>query len=138
MRSHDGRVDHQILVLLVADQLGEDTLPDPGPRPAHEPRMHALVLAIALRQIVPPGSRSQHPQNSIDELPVIRRRSANVLHPTRKRVFDPLPLHLAQLIPTRHISTASATAKLEKSICGYCLARNKMGAPHLAFEMWVV
>src|SRR6202035_5188792 len=79
----------------------------PARAPAHEPRMHALVLAIALRKIVPAGSRPQYPQNTVDELAVVGRGPPHMLHPTRKRILDPFPLRLAQLIPTRHIPTAT-------------------------------
>ena len=72
---------------------------------------------------MPACPRTKHPQNSVDELAIIRRRTANVFHSTRKRVLDPLPLPLAQLISARHATSATNQTPAAKSICGYRLAR---------------
>jgi hypothetical protein len=55
-------------------QVCKDALPYSGPRPAHEPRMHTLVLAVTLGKIMPACSGTQHPQHTIDELTIIRCR----------------------------------------------------------------
>jgi hypothetical protein len=44
---------------------------------------------------MPAGARTQNPQNSVDELAVVGRCAANMLHSTWKRVLDPLPLTFA-------------------------------------------
>ena len=72
---------------------------------------------------MPACPRTKHPQNSVDELAIIRRRTANVFHSTRKRVLDPLPLPLAQLISARHATSATNQTPAAKSICGYRLER---------------
>ncbi len=119
--AHDGRVDHQVLILFVRHKVGENALPDTRSRPAHEPRMHALVLAVTLRKIMPTGPRTKHPRYSVDELAIVRCSTANMLHSARKRVLDPLPLPFAQLISTRHATSATNQTPAAKSICGYRL-----------------
>ncbi len=47
---------------------------------------------------MPAGSGTKHPQNPVHELAVVGCSTANMLHSTRKRVLDPLPLTFAQLI----------------------------------------
>ena len=121
--SHDGRVDHQILVFLVSGQIVEDALPHPAARPAHEPRVHAFVFAVTFGKVRPTRTGAKHPQHTVDELTVVRRRSAHMLHSPRKPVLDPHPLRIAQLVSARHTTSATKQHELAKSICGYALAQ---------------
>ena len=117
----DVRVQHQEEVLLVPDEAGENPLPHPGTDPAHEARMD-VVLATALRQVVPARARTQYPQHRADEKPVVRRRPPHMLQTARKRVLDPLPLRRTPLIPTRcpHPSQSKRHDRA-KTIWGYRL-----------------
>jgi hypothetical protein len=61
---HDRRVQHQVRVLRVRNQIVEDPIPYANPRPPCKTLVHALVLAIALWQVFPAHARTHHPQHS--------------------------------------------------------------------------
>ena len=111
----------QVLVLLIAYQLVEDPLPHARMGPAHKTLMHALVFAVAFRQVAPPRSAAQNPQHPIDEVAVISRGAAHMLLAPGKEIPDPLPLRFVQLVSARHTSTSAANHLAAKCICRYGL-----------------
>src|SRR5208282_5755194 len=105
---HNGRVDHQILVLAVSHQLLENPLPDAAARPANEALVHAFVLAIMLGKIVPACSGTQDPKHSVHKQTVVGSGAAYMLFAARKKARNPFPLQITQLIAVRHPSTSAA------------------------------
>src|SRR5215470_740005 len=57
MDTNQSVIEHQVFVVAIPGQFGEDLLPHTGSGPAGETRVNALPLAIALRQVLPVGSR---------------------------------------------------------------------------------
>ena len=99
---HDGGIDHQIPVLPVSHQIGEDFVPHRRRRPPAEPFMHALVLAITFGEILPPHPRTQHPQNTIDELSVPNTFNRLTVQPQKRtgnRGYPLLPPNLGAQFP---------------------------------------
>ena len=68
----DSGIEHQVLILPVLDQVVKDALPH-GTRPAHEPHVHALVLAVALRKI---------PERNTQSTPLTNWRLSTAVRPT--------------------------------------------------------
>lgn len=69
--SHDEAVDEQIFATPVLDPYRKDLLPYHGGGPALEAFVYALLLAVALGQITPACIGAQHPQQGVDEKPVV-------------------------------------------------------------------
>src|SRR3954452_7774641 len=99
-----GGIKHQILVVRIARQALKDPLPDPLLGPAREALMHALPLAVALRKVAPACPRAQHPQDRVDEQPVVLAGPAGIAGLARQNALDPTPLHLCQLVALDHRS----------------------------------
>src|ERR1700689_3414824 len=59
--AHQGAVEHQILVLAIRCERLEDPFPNARFGPAREALVERLPLAVALGQVVPMGTRPQHP-----------------------------------------------------------------------------
>jgi len=122
MRPHDGRIDHQILVLAVAHDLVKHLLPDAAISPPNEAFMYAFILSVALRKVAPSRSGPKHPQHSVDEHTVVSGGPSNALQPSRKQILDLLPLHIAQLVPANpHTYRKAKPTRLAKCICRYAL-----------------
>lgn len=71
MGSHDGRVDHEVLVVGVVCEDLEYLFPDSRLRPASETLVDALPVAVAFGHMAPVRSATQNPQHSIDERAII-------------------------------------------------------------------
>src|SRR5690606_4783415 len=78
MRSHEARVETDIVVGGVVDEVGEDAFPHAGLGPPREALVDGLPSAIALRQVVPVRARPQHPQHAIDESEIVSSRAARI------------------------------------------------------------
>ncbi len=118
MSPYDGRIDHEVLVLAIAQQLVKDLLPNPVRRPTAEALVQALVLSVALRKIVSVGTGTQNPQNSVHEKTIVSCSAANAFNPPRKNILNPFPLHIAQLVTTDpHKTRTTNPAQTAKSIC---------------------
>jgi len=72
------------------------------PKPLSKPITFVcrLVLAVALRHILPAHARTQNPKHAMHEPPVIFCRPANRSYPSRQQWFDAPPLNRRQLIAT--------------------------------------
>ena len=66
-----GRIQHEVIVLRVLKQCGEDFLPHASPRPARKAFVDAFPFPVALRQIAPPCATAQDPPPRVDKEPVI-------------------------------------------------------------------
>ncbi len=98
MRSYNRRVQHQVRVLLISHQIVEQPVSNTRLGPPNKMFMHALVLAIALRQVRPAHPGANHQKNSVHKPPVVIRWTTNRTQPTRKQPLYPTPLRLSQLI----------------------------------------
>src|SRR5579864_8583445 len=76
MDAHRSAVDHlHIAVVGLADG-GHDAVPNPGFAPAHEAVVAGRGRAEFLRQGSPRRTRSQHPEDSVQNPPIINPRHA--------------------------------------------------------------
>jgi hypothetical protein len=64
--------------------------------PAIVAPLHRVVVAKLLRQVTPAPTRTRHPQQGIEEPPVIGARPALALAPARHKILDSLPLVIPQ------------------------------------------
>jgi hypothetical protein len=120
--THDRRIYHQMQVLAISHQVAEHLVPHPACRPATEPLVHALVLAITVGKIMLVSARAKYSQHTVDENTVVRRRPTYALHSTRQQSLDPTPLRIAQLITTHaHQNRTSNQRSPAKSVCRYPL-----------------
>jgi hypothetical protein len=97
MGAHQSAVEHQILVLAIC----REHLEDPFPDPACEALVQRLPLAVALGQIVPMGTRPQHPQTPVQQ-PVVASRAARVALLAWQKLAYPCPLRIRQLVSLDH------------------------------------
>jgi hypothetical protein len=117
--SHDGRGDHQICVLPICHKIAEDLLPYSTGRPAAEPLVHALVLAVTLRKIVPMRSGTQHPKHTVEENTVVPSPSG-------------LPSPRAQATAPRSAATAHRSTHIDQHPWKY---NNKSIAPRKVYML---
>src|SRR5215475_13374303 len=89
MSSHDGTVDHRVLVIAIGGQVLKDVLPDAGFGPAAKPPVRILPVAEALRQVAPWYSRTVPVQHRLDKATIILGGRADVARLTGKQVLDP-------------------------------------------------
>lgn len=82
------------------------TAPEPGFPPAHEAVVTGGAWAIALRQVSPRRTRSQHPEDAVQHTAVIDAWDASRL--VGQQRFDHTPFEVGQII--------SAHAELESEI----------------------
>jgi len=64
---------------IVGHRLGKrhgDRFPDAGLAPSSEALVDRHPLAVLLRHVAPRRTRSDAPQNAVDDLPVVERRPA--------------------------------------------------------------
>src|SRR5215204_6050275 len=113
MSSHNGRVDHEVVVVRVFGENLEDHLPHARSGPSGEALVVAFPVAVSFGHVAPIGTAAQHPQHTVDESPVIRGRLAPVSHLAREKVFDLVPLRLYEFVslwhdPTRSVAYAPA------------------------------
>jgi hypothetical protein len=118
MGTHDGAVDHRVLVVGFPGQVLEHFLPHPALRPAAPAPMHILPVPEALRQIAPGNPSTIPVQHRLDKQPVIGGGAAHMPHTTRQKVFDPLPLVVTQSISSCHrFIFSTETRHLPPAVC---------------------
>lgn len=66
--------------------------------PAIVAALHRLMVAEAFGQIAPAAARAGHPQQRVDEAPVVAARPALAGSAARHKILQPLPLIVAQRI----------------------------------------
>ena len=88
MSANDRAVDHKVLIVAIGRQRLEDTFPHIGMAPATEVLMHSLPLAIAFRQVTPMCTRTQDPEATVDEHPVVSAGPTGTASPARKQRRD--------------------------------------------------
>ena len=100
MGSDNGALDHRIFVVGIGGQAFEHALPNPVFGPAAEPPMGILPAAGALGQVAPPNSRAIPIEDRFDKAPIVLGGCADISQLPWEQVLDPLPLIVAQSIPS--------------------------------------
>ena len=83
-------------------QFGKHPVPDTRLAPALEAAVDRGPLAIPFRQVSPRCSGPQHPDDPVEEFPMILRRSSTARLDFREQRFDPLPLFSRQVASVAH------------------------------------
>jgi len=97
-----GGIEHQILVVGIAGERGEDLLPDAGLGPAREALVDGLVLAVSLRNVLPTRAGPQNPQNTVHKPTVIAACPAGITGLARQKIRNPIPLRIRKFVPLGH------------------------------------
>lgn len=92
----DRAIDQNIFEVRRVGHGMEKPLPYAVVGPAAEACMDRRPLAKHLRQIAPMRRVARHPQNGIDEQPVVNAAPTRRPDPSRKMPFDPTPLLVRQ------------------------------------------
>ena len=92
MSTHDGAVDHRMLVVCVGCQMMKNLLPDSGFGQTTEASTHLHAIAKSLRQVTPRQARAIAMQNSLDKQAIVPGRHAHRPSPPRQQVSDTVPL----------------------------------------------
>jgi hypothetical protein len=107
MRTHDGAVDHGILVVGIGRQMLEDPLPHAVFRPTAEAPMHVFAVTETVRQVTPRDPSAIAVEHSFNEQSVVHRGHAHPSGLARQQRLDPVPLVITQPI-TMHRSAPKA------------------------------
>jgi len=99
MHPDDRAIDHRVLEIWSARQLLKDPVEHVLLRPTTEPLEDGVPVAIAVRQVPPRRTRSDHPKNGFEKLSIIRARAPRITDLARKQRRYPLPLLVAQTCP---------------------------------------
>jgi len=113
VRSHDGRVDHGVLVVRVLGQGLENTLPHTAAAPSHMAQMHDAKIAEALGQVAPGNAGAVAIEHRIDEQPVVLGGGSNVSGPAGQQVLDLAPLAICQGISATHAPDNGASIRFD-------------------------
>jgi len=98
MGTHDGGVDHGVLVVSVDRQVLEHPLPHAGLGPAAEAGVDLDPAAEALGQIAPRDTGAEAVEHGLDKQPVIFGGHAYMADPPRQQILDPLPLIISHAV----------------------------------------
>ena len=99
--THDGGVNHYVLVVVIAGQKPENPLENPALSLSVEARIDDLPVAKAFGQIAPRDAGAKSEQNGVDEQPIVRRRAAKYGPSRPGRIsLIPIPLdrHAAHIV----------------------------------------
>src|SRR3954454_143104 len=99
MDGDDRAIDHRVFEVGFAGQGLEDTVKNLRPRPAAEPREHAVPMAELGRQITPGQPRPDTPQHGFEKQPVVPRRHATIRFLARQQSLNLLPDGVAENEP---------------------------------------
>lgn len=96
MHAHDRAVDHLHLAVVRFDDGIHQTVPDARFAPAVEPVVSSRIRPIPLGQIAPWRASAQHPEDAVEDLPVVQRLGTSAVH--RQQRFDDTPLEVRQIV----------------------------------------
>ena len=96
MSAHDGGVEHHVFVVVIAGQQLENALENAAFRPSAEALVHNLPVTETRWQIAPGNSCSISVKDRVNEQTVVRCGTADMAFPAGQKIFDPLPLVVAQ------------------------------------------
>lgn len=97
MHANHGAVDHLHVAVMRLDDGIHQPIPDAGFSPAVEAVVDCRARPVTLRQVAPRRARAQHPENAVENPPIVDPRDAPRL--VGKMRLDRLPLEIRQLIP---------------------------------------
>ena len=101
MGANDGGIDHQPFRVSIDCQGIENHLPDTRVRPPSEPLVDPRPQSVHARQGAPGRAGATDPHHGLDKAPIIAR-AAHIAGFAGKRIFDPLPLVLSQILRIVH------------------------------------
>ena len=107
---------YHVFVVVIAGQELEKPLENAALGPSVEALIDDLPIAKALRQIAPRDAGAKPEENGFDEQAIVRRRTAHMAFAARQKVFDPIPLVVAQGISSHRSALLRPTAH-ESDIC---------------------
>ena len=101
MGANDGGIDHQPFRVGLARQGMENHLPDPRFRPPAKPLVDTRPPPLHAGQRGPGRTGATDPHHGLDKAPIIAC-AAHIASFAGKRLFDPLPLILSQILRIVH------------------------------------
>lgn len=105
MDAHDRTVDHLHLAVVCLDDGIHQAIPDACLAPAVEAIVGGRVRPVSLRQIAPRRASAQHPEDAVENTPIVLRFGAS---PVRwQQRLDDAPLEIAQVVAHDPRSDAS-------------------------------
>ena len=78
MGSHNGGVDHHVLIVVIGSQVFEYPLENAALTPAPQPFVGVLPVAEALGKVTPGDARAIAIEHRLNEQPIVRRCSSNM------------------------------------------------------------
>jgi hypothetical protein len=96
MHADNGGVDHLDSRIMSSGECIYDTAPYTGPSPTNEAVVACGVGTECIRQIAPGRSRSQDPENAVENTAVIHSRDATRL--VRQHGLDDGPLVIVEFV----------------------------------------
>jgi len=96
MDPHDRAVDHLHLAVVSLDDSIHQAIPDACLAPAVEAIVGGRVRPVSLRQIAPRRPRAQHPEDAVENTPVVLRFGASPVR--RQERLDNAPLEVGQVV----------------------------------------
>jgi hypothetical protein len=108
--SHNGTVDHPILVVGIGGEMLEHELPHSGFCPAAEAPMRIFPIAEAFRQIAPGNARPITVQHRFHEQAVVRCSHADGTLAAWQQVLDSVPLIVAKPVAAHRSAPEKLTA----------------------------
>ena len=94
-------VDHLDVTVVSGSNGIHHTVPDPGFPPSHEAVVTGGAWAIAVRQVSPRRTRSQHPEDAVQHAAVIDAWNASRL--VGQKRFDHTPFEVGQIISAQSL-----------------------------------
>ena len=96
MDAHNRAVDHLHLAIVHLDHGIHQAIPDACLAPAVEAIVGGCVRPVSLRQIAPRRARAQHPEDAVENTPVVLRFGASPVG--RQERLDNAPLEVGQVV----------------------------------------
>jgi hypothetical protein len=96
VRSHNGRIDEDVLDFRFTCERMRDPLPDAFASPARETYVHRVPSTKLHWQIAPRTASASDPQYSFEKPAIVHSRSTTVAFLARQDRFDFLPYFVAQ------------------------------------------
>jgi len=92
MGSHNGGIDHHVLIVVITSQVFEYTLENTTLALASQPLVRVLPVPEALGKITPRDACGIPIEHCLNEQPIVRGRSPDVPFTSGQKLLDPIPL----------------------------------------------
>ena len=96
MHAHERAVDHLDLAVVRLDDGVHQAIPDARLAPAIEAVVGRRVRPVTLGQIAPRRARAQHPEDAVENTPVVLRFGASPVG--RQERLDSAPLEVGEIV----------------------------------------